>query len=90
MVRQDHPGDDLGTGDLHKSYGWRDYAMAALVTTGCFLFVLDRGVIQNRQLRHGGETTLSDETLVNGAARAVLLRPGGRIRPGGFAYTSVL
>lgn len=45
---------------LHKSYGWRDYAMAALVTTGCFLFVLDRGVIQNRQLRHGGETTLSD------------------------------
>ena len=45
---------------LHKSYGWRDYAMAALVTAGCFLFVLDRGVIQNRQLRHGGETTLND------------------------------
>ena len=41
---------------LHKSYGWRDYFMAALVTAGCFLFVLDRGVIQNRQLKHGGDT----------------------------------
>ena len=46
---------------LHKSYRWRDYAMAALVTSGCFLFVLDRGVIQNRQLRHGGDATLGPD-----------------------------
>ena len=46
---------------LHKTYNWRDYAMAALVTGGCFLFVLDRGVIQNRQLRHGGQTTLPSD-----------------------------
>ena len=46
---------------LHKSYGWRDYFMAALVTGGCFLFVLDRGVIQNRQLRHGGTVRILPE-----------------------------
>ena len=37
---------------LHKRYKWIDYAMAFTVTAGCFLFVLDRGVIQDRQLRH--------------------------------------
>ena len=37
---------------LHKRYKWIDYAMAFTVTAGCFLFVLDRGVIQERQLRH--------------------------------------
>ena len=46
---------------LHKTYNWRDYFMAALVTAGCFLFVLDRGVIQNRQLRHGGEVQHGDD-----------------------------
>ena len=66
---------------LHKSYGWRDYAMAALVTTGCFLFVLDRGVIQNRQLRHGGETTLNDVDS-NGA-------PGTEAPPAPFYYDPV-
>ena len=55
---------------LHKSYGWRDYAMAALVTAGCFLFVLDRGVIQNRQLRHGGDATLGPDGTVPSAAGA--------------------
>lgn len=66
---------------LHKSYGWRDYAMAALVTAGCFLFVLDRGVIQNRQLRHGGETTLNDVDS-NGA-------PGTEAPPAPFYYDPV-
>ena len=46
---------------LRKTYGWRDYFMAFLVTAGCFLFVLDRGVIQNRQLRHGGTVQIPTE-----------------------------
>ncbi len=42
---------------LHKRYTWLDYVMAATVTAGCFLFVMDRGVINDRQLRHERQAT---------------------------------